>query len=120
MRLPELGQLSLRQREVGDGITRRRGGVRGPFALWLRSAAMREKVEALGAVHQSGQGGPLPLRRRGARSAFRRRRDLHRRAREENYPRTDIHEAGYLLGERLGAEAVWISRSDRPSPRRLS
>ncbi|MDN3359083.1 carboxymuconolactone decarboxylase family protein [Actinomadura sp. DC4] len=49
MRLPELVELSPRQREISDRITRRRGGTRGPFLVWLRSPELCEKVEALGA-----------------------------------------------------------------------
>jgi 4-carboxymuconolactone decarboxylase len=49
MRLPALTELSLRQQEISDRITRRRGGTRGPFLVWLRSPELCEKVEALGA-----------------------------------------------------------------------
>jgi 4-carboxymuconolactone decarboxylase len=49
MRLPALTDLSPRQREISDRITRRRGGTRGPFLVWLRSPELCEKVEALGA-----------------------------------------------------------------------
>ena len=49
MRLPDLTDLSPRQRELSDRITARRGGTRGPFKVWLRSPELCEKVEALGA-----------------------------------------------------------------------
>jgi 4-carboxymuconolactone decarboxylase len=49
MRLPQLTDLSPRQQEISDRITRRRGGTRGPFLVWLRSPELCEKVEALGA-----------------------------------------------------------------------
>jgi 4-carboxymuconolactone decarboxylase len=49
MRLPDLTNLSARQREISDRITSRRGGTRGPFLVWLRSPELCEKVEALGA-----------------------------------------------------------------------
>jgi 4-carboxymuconolactone decarboxylase len=49
MRLPALTSLSPRQQEISDRITRRRGGTRGPFLVWLRSPELCEKVEALGA-----------------------------------------------------------------------
>ena len=43
-RLPELNQntLSAEQRKVYDDIMRVRGGVRGPFAVWLRNAELAE------------------------------------------------------------------------------
>jgi 4-carboxymuconolactone decarboxylase len=49
MRLPALTSLSPRQQEISDRISRRRGGTRGPFLVWLRSPELCEKVEALGA-----------------------------------------------------------------------
>jgi 4-carboxymuconolactone decarboxylase len=49
MRLPDLNELSPRQKEISDRITARRGGTRGPFLVWLRSPELCEKVEALGA-----------------------------------------------------------------------
>jgi hypothetical protein len=49
MRLPDLSDLSVRQQEISDWITARRGGTRGPFLVWLRSPELCEKVEALGA-----------------------------------------------------------------------
>jgi 4-carboxymuconolactone decarboxylase len=49
MRLPALTDLSVRQKEISDRITARRGGTRGPFLVWLRSPELCEKVEALGA-----------------------------------------------------------------------
>jgi 4-carboxymuconolactone decarboxylase len=49
MRLPEPDlPLSPRQREISDGITRRRGAVTGPFRIWLRSPDLCRCVEALG------------------------------------------------------------------------
>lgn len=43
-RLPELDEntLSAEQRKVYDDIKRVRGGVRGPFAVWLRNAELGE------------------------------------------------------------------------------
>ncbi len=38
-----------RQRELADRITARRGAVRGPYRVWLRSPEVCERVEALGA-----------------------------------------------------------------------
>lgn len=49
MRLPDLADLSPRQQEIADRIAGRRGAVRGPFRIWLRSPELCEKVEALGA-----------------------------------------------------------------------
>lgn len=49
MRLPDLGDLSPRQQEIADRIAGRRGAVRGPFRIWLRSPELCEKVDALGA-----------------------------------------------------------------------
>lgn len=49
MRLPDLADLSPRQQEISDRIAGRRGAVRGPFRIWLRSPELCEKVEALGA-----------------------------------------------------------------------
>jgi 4-carboxymuconolactone decarboxylase len=49
MRLPALTDLSVRQKEISDRISSRRGGTRGPFLVWLRSPELCEKVEALGA-----------------------------------------------------------------------
>jgi hypothetical protein len=37
MRLPALTDLSVRQKEISDRISNRRGGTRGPFLVWLRS-----------------------------------------------------------------------------------
>jgi 4-carboxymuconolactone decarboxylase len=63
MRLPPPGPLSPRQQEVSDAIARRRGGVGGPFLIWLRSPDLCEKVEALGAYCLSDDSA-LPLRLR--------------------------------------------------------
>jgi 4-carboxymuconolactone decarboxylase len=43
-RLPELDErsLSTEQRKIYDDIKRVRGGVRGPFAIWLRNAELGE------------------------------------------------------------------------------
>jgi len=51
MRLPELDLSTLtdRQRELYDRIGGKRGQVRGPFLIWLRSPELCDKVEALGA-----------------------------------------------------------------------
>jgi 4-carboxymuconolactone decarboxylase len=51
MRLEDLSddELSPRQRELAARIAGRRGQVRGPFRVWLRSPELCDKVEALGA-----------------------------------------------------------------------
>lgn len=51
MRLPDLDLSTLtdRQRELYDRIGGKRGHVRGPFLIWLRSPELCDKVEALGA-----------------------------------------------------------------------
>lgn len=51
MRLRDLSddELSPRQRELAARIAGRRGQVRGPFLVWLRSPELCDKVEALGA-----------------------------------------------------------------------
>ena len=51
MRLPELDLSTLtdRQRELYDRIGGKRGQVRGPFLIWIRSPELCDKVEALGA-----------------------------------------------------------------------
>lgn len=51
MRLENLSEdeLSPRQRELATRIAGRRGQVRGPFLVWLRSPELCDKVEALGA-----------------------------------------------------------------------
>jgi 4-carboxymuconolactone decarboxylase len=51
MRLPilEPSQLSERQKQLYDRIAGKRGHVRGPFAVWLHSPELCDKVEALGA-----------------------------------------------------------------------
>jgi len=46
--IPE-DQLTDRQRELAERITARRGAVRGPYRVWLRSPELCERVEALGA-----------------------------------------------------------------------
>ncbi|MDE1150522.1 MAG: carboxymuconolactone decarboxylase family protein [Azospirillaceae bacterium] len=51
MRLPDLdlSTLSDQQRVLYDRIGGKRGHVRGPFLIWLRSAGLCDRVEALGA-----------------------------------------------------------------------
>jgi 4-carboxymuconolactone decarboxylase len=51
MRLQDLSddELTPRQRELAARIAGRRGKVRGPFLVWLRSPELCDKVEALGA-----------------------------------------------------------------------
>jgi len=51
MRLPVLGpeEMNERQQELSARITERRGGVRGPFRVWLQSPELCERVESLGA-----------------------------------------------------------------------
>ena len=51
MRLPDLDLATLtpRQTELYERIGGKRGQVRGPFLIWLRSPELCDKVEALGA-----------------------------------------------------------------------
>jgi 4-carboxymuconolactone decarboxylase len=51
MRLPVLSidQLSARQKALYERIAGKRGAVRGPFQVWLHSAELCDRVEALGA-----------------------------------------------------------------------
>jgi 4-carboxymuconolactone decarboxylase len=51
MRLPTLSvdQLSPRQKTLYERIAGKRGAVRGPFQVWLHSAELCDRVEALGA-----------------------------------------------------------------------
>lgn len=51
MRLPVLAEeeMSEHQKELAARIVARRGGVRGPFRVWLQSPALCERVESLGA-----------------------------------------------------------------------
>lgn len=42
-------EMTDRQRGLADRITARRGAVRGPYRVWLRSPELCERVEALGA-----------------------------------------------------------------------
>lgn len=63
MRLPTPDRLSPRQQEVSEAIARRRGGVGGPFRIWLRSPELCEKVEALASYCLSGESA-LPARLR--------------------------------------------------------
>lgn len=62
MRLPDPDTLSPRQREISDRIMRRRGGLAGPFQVWLRSAELCDKVEALGTYCLSESSLPPRLR----------------------------------------------------------
>jgi 4-carboxymuconolactone decarboxylase len=62
VRLAPLEQLSPRQQEISDRIAGRRGGVRGPFLVWLRSPELCERVEALGAFCRFESALPLRLR----------------------------------------------------------
>lgn len=45
----DISTLSPRQKELYDRIGGKRGHVRGPFLIWLRSPELCDKVEALGA-----------------------------------------------------------------------
>jgi 4-carboxymuconolactone decarboxylase len=51
MRIDALAEadMTARQRELSARITARRGAVRGPYRVWLRSPELCERVEALGA-----------------------------------------------------------------------
>lgn len=51
MRLPDLSpeQMTPRQRELSDRITKRRGHTRGPYVAWLHSPGMADPAEALAA-----------------------------------------------------------------------
>ncbi|MFT4211165.1 MAG: hypothetical protein QM626_04770 [Microbacterium sp.] len=51
MRLDVIDEADMtdRQRELAARITARRGAVRGPYRVWLRSPELCERVEALGA-----------------------------------------------------------------------
>ncbi|MBE1536632.1 carboxymuconolactone decarboxylase family protein [Actinomadura algeriensis] len=64
MRLPVIApeEMDERQREIGDRIAGRRGAVRGPYRVWLRSPELCELVEALGAYCRFESSLPLRLR----------------------------------------------------------
>ncbi|MFE4504157.1 carboxymuconolactone decarboxylase family protein [Rhodococcus sp. NPDC056743] len=62
MRLTPLTDLNERQAEISARIAGRRGAVRGPFLIWLRSPELCEKVEALGAYCRFESSLPLRLR----------------------------------------------------------
>lgn len=64
MRLEALAaeEMSDRQRELADRISARRGAVRGPYRVWLRSPELCDHVEALGAFARFGSS--LPEHRR--------------------------------------------------------
>jgi 4-carboxymuconolactone decarboxylase len=64
MRLPliEPATMTERQREIAERIAGRRGGVRGPFQVWLNSPELCDKVEALGAFVRFESALPLRLR----------------------------------------------------------
>jgi len=55
-------QLTDRQRELAERITARRGAVRGPYRVWLRSPELCERVEALGAFVRFASSLPEHLR----------------------------------------------------------
>jgi 4-carboxymuconolactone decarboxylase len=64
MRLPVLGteEMNERQQELSARITARRGGVRGPFRVWLQSPELCERVESLGAFVRFESSLPKHLR----------------------------------------------------------
>ncbi|WP_329315067.1 carboxymuconolactone decarboxylase family protein [Streptomyces sp. NBC_01262] len=64
MRLPVLGpeEMNPRQQELSARITERRGGVRGPFRVWLQSPELCERVESLGAFVRFESSLPKHLR----------------------------------------------------------
>ncbi|WP_406407047.1 carboxymuconolactone decarboxylase family protein [Streptomyces halstedii] len=64
MRLPVLAaeEMDDRQRELHARITARRGGVRGPFRVWLHSPELCERVESLGAFARFESSLPKRLR----------------------------------------------------------
>jgi 4-carboxymuconolactone decarboxylase len=55
-------EMSPRQREVAERIAGRRGAVRGPFRVWLRSPELCDRVESLGAFLRFDSSLPLRLR----------------------------------------------------------
>ncbi|MET7851132.1 carboxymuconolactone decarboxylase family protein [Streptomyces avermitilis] len=64
MRLPVLTpeEMNRHQHELADRITARRGGVRGPFRVWLQSPELCERVESLGAFVRFESSLPKHLR----------------------------------------------------------
>ncbi|MGW2282360.1 carboxymuconolactone decarboxylase family protein [Streptomyces sp. NPDC001770] len=64
MRLPVLRteEMNEHQQELHARITARRGGVRGPFRVWLRSPGLCERVESLGAFVRFDSDLPKHLR----------------------------------------------------------
>jgi 4-carboxymuconolactone decarboxylase len=57
--------MTLRQRELSERISGRRGGTRGPFLVWLRSPGLCDRVEALGAYVRFETDLPLKYRELG-------------------------------------------------------
>ncbi|MFV2194949.1 carboxymuconolactone decarboxylase family protein [Nocardiopsis sp. LOL_012] len=64
MRVPKIdpNEMSGRQKEMADRIAGRRGAVRGPYQVWLRSPELCERVESLGAFCRFESSLPLRLR----------------------------------------------------------
>ncbi|MFD5873012.1 carboxymuconolactone decarboxylase family protein [Streptomyces sp. NPDC060322] len=64
MRIPVLAaeDMTEHQKELHATITARRGGVRGPFRVWLRSPELCERVESLGAFVRFESSLPKHLR----------------------------------------------------------
>ncbi|MFE2427924.1 carboxymuconolactone decarboxylase family protein [Streptomyces sp. NPDC059373] len=54
--------MNQRQQELSARITERRGGVRGPFRVWLQSPELCERVESLGAYVRFESSLPKHLR----------------------------------------------------------
>src|SRR5262245_32608227 len=64
MRIPAIAPADMteRQSEISARIAGRRGAVRGPFRVWLRSPELCERVEALGAFVRFESSLPTRLR----------------------------------------------------------
>ncbi|MFJ8861914.1 carboxymuconolactone decarboxylase family protein [Streptomyces sp. NPDC102451] len=64
MRIPVLAaeEMNEHQQELHARITARRGGVRGPFRVWLQSPELCERVESLGAFVRFESSLPKHLR----------------------------------------------------------
>lgn len=64
MRLPVIppDAMTARQQEISARIAGRRGGVRGPFQVWIQSPELCDRVEALGAFVRFESSLPLRLR----------------------------------------------------------
>ncbi len=64
MRLPIIQpeDMNERQKEISARIAGRRGGVRGPFQVWLQSPELCDRVESLGAFVRFESSLPLRLR----------------------------------------------------------